>query len=103
MAATQEQVTDVLRQCYDPEIPVNIVDLGLIYDLKISDDEVGVTMTLTAPGCPMHGQITADVQQKLLAGLPGLKKANVNIVWEPACTPERLSKEARLQLGIDVE
>ena len=99
--ATVEQVTEVLKQCFDPEIPVNIVDLGLIYDLAITEEEIGVTMTLTAPGCPMHTQITADVQQKLLAGIPGLKKANVNIVWEPAWTPERLSKDAKLQLGIE--
>ena len=99
---TEEQVREVLKQCFDPEIPVNIVDLGLIYGLKITEEEIDVTMTLTAQGCPMHTQITADVQQKLLAGVPGLKKANVEIVWTPAWTPELLSKDARLQLGIDV-
>lgn len=99
---TEEQVKEVLKQCFDPEIPVNIVDLGLIYGLEIKEDEVSVTMSLTAQGCPMHTQITKDVHDKLMAGVPGIKKASVNIVWEPAWTPERLSKEARLQLGIDV-
>ena len=100
---TSEQVTEVLKQCFDPEIPVNIVDLGLVYGVDVKEEEVNVTMTLTAPGCPMHTQITADVQKKLMAGVPGIKRANVNIVWEPAWEPTRMSKEARLQLGIDVE
>ncbi len=100
---TKEEVTEILKQCYDPEIPVNIVDLGLIYDLNITDEEIGVKMTLTAQGCPMHTQITQDVQKKLLEGVPGLKKANVEIVWNPPWDPSRISKEAKLKLGMETE
>jgi len=92
-------VYDALKQCYDPEIPVNVVELGLIYDVKIIDDWVGVKMTLTTPGCGMSGMIAQDVRNKVL-GLAGVKEADVRIVWEPAWTPERMSPEARKKLGI---
>ena len=95
---TEAQVYDALRQCYDPEIPVNVVELGLIYDVKIIEEWVGVKMTLTTPGCGMSGMIAQDVRNKVLR-LPGVKEADVRIVWEPAWTPERMAPEARKKLG----
>lgn len=96
---SEAQVFEALKQCYDPEIPVNVVELGLIYDVKIIDDWVGVKMTLTTPGCGMSGMIAQDVRNRVQQ-LPGVKEADVRIVWEPAWTPERMSPEARKKLGI---
>ncbi|KYK38961.1 MAG: metal-sulfur cluster assembly factor [Theionarchaea archaeon] len=96
---TEEEVMEVLKQCYDPEIPVNVVDLGLIYNVSIEDGTVNVEMTLTAPGCPMHSLIARDVKQKL-ESIPGLEKANVKVVWDPPWTPDRLSEEAKKILGL---
>jgi len=108
MALTQDDVIAALKECYDPEIPVNIVDLGLIYEVRIKPsqpagdggEEVEVEMTLTAPGCPSSGQISEEVKQRLQR-MPGVGSATVNIVWYPQWTPERLSPEARKQLGIE--
>jgi len=108
MAVTQDEVIEALKECYDPEIPVNIVDLGLIYEVKITPgentavkgDDVEVEMTLTAPGCPSSGMISEQVRQRILR-MPGVGNATVNIVWYPQWTPERLSADARKQLGID--
>jgi metal-sulfur cluster biosynthetic enzyme len=105
MAITQDEVLAALKECYDPEIPVNIVDLGLIYEVRVSPgaaqgEDIEVEMTLTAPGCPSAGQITDQVKQRLLR-MPGVSGANVELVWYPQWTPERLSAEARRQLGID--
>src|SRR5712692_5134698 len=97
---TEEQVYEVLRECYDPEIPVNIVDLGLVYGVKTENDVVNVTMTLTAPGCHMGAAISNEVQDKLL-GLPGCRDANVELVWDPPWTPQKMSEEARKRLGIE--
>jgi metal-sulfur cluster biosynthetic enzyme len=96
---TEAQVVEALRECYDPEIPVNVVELGLIYDVKIIDDWVGVKMTLTTPGCGMSGIISQDVRNRLLR-IPGVKDADVRIVWEPAWSPARMSPDARKRLGI---
>ena len=108
MPVTQEEVYAALKQCYDPEIPVNIVDLGLIYEVRVkptavantAGEDVEVEMTLTAQGCPSSGQITEDVKRRLLS-VPGVTNASVEIVWYPQWTPERLSPEARKQLGIE--
>lgn len=97
---TQEEVYEVLRECYDPEIPVNIVDLGLIYNVSLDNDIVNIQMTLTAPGCHMGAAISAEVQDKLL-GIPGCRDANVELVWEPPWTPQKMSEEARKRLGIE--
>jgi len=104
-ALTEQEVMAALKQCYDPEIPVNIVDLGLIYGINLQpapDDKQDVTvdMTLTARGCPMHVMISEQVKARL-EQLSGVGKAKVNIVWNPPWTPERLSAEARKQLGIE--
>ena len=104
-AVTEQDVLSALKQCYDPEIPVNIVDLGLIYGVRLVDAEAGqqdvtVDMTLTAQGCPAHVTISEQVKSRL-EQLPGIRSAAVNIVWTPPWTPERLSADARKQLGID--
>ena len=94
-----EDVIEVLRQCFDPEIPVNIVDLGLIYDIAIKPERVDIKMTLTALGCPMAAEVMTDVRDHLLT-LPGISDAGVDIVYEPVWTPERMSEEARWELGM---
>jgi metal-sulfur cluster biosynthetic enzyme len=97
---TEALVYEVLRECYDPEIPVNLVDLGLIYSVEIAGGVVNVTMTLTAPGCQMGMMITNEIQDKLL-GIPGCEDAQVEIVWDPPWTPHRMTESARKQLGLD--
>ena len=104
-AVTEDDVMSALKQVYDPEIPVNIVDLGLIYGVKFEStpedkQDVAIEMTLTAQGCPAHVTISENVKSRL-EQLPGIRAASVNIVWSPAWTPERLSADARKQLGID--
>jgi probable FeS assembly SUF system protein SufT len=101
----EQRIWQVLKTCYDPEIPVNIVDLGLIYEMKIlpvsenTASRVEVKMTLTAQGCGMGTSIASDAQFKLL-DLPGVKEADVQVVWEPAWTPQRISPEGKAILGI---
>ncbi len=104
-ATTQEEVLNALKDCYDPEIPVNIVDLGLIYGVKFDPAEnekqdVTVEMTLTSPGCPAHVTIGEQVKGRV-EQLPGVRNVNVNVVWNPPWSPERLSADARKQLGIE--
>lgn len=95
----QDKVVEALTSVFDPEIPVNIYELGLIYDVDVAQDgEVTVTMTLTAPNCPVAGSLPGEVQDKI-AAIPGVSKAQVNLVWEPAWTPERMSEAAKLELG----
>jgi len=96
---THEQVMDALRMCYDPEIPVNVVDLGLIYDVKIEDDVVNVKMTLTASGCPMRGLIAEGVRAQLEC-LPGVREAHVEVVWDPPWNPSMISEEGKRRLGL---
>jgi metal-sulfur cluster biosynthetic enzyme len=97
---TVERIYEVLRLCNDPEIPVNIVDLGLIYQIKIKDDWVGITMTLTTPGCGMGGYIANDVKEKLLS-IPGVHEAEVKIIWEPQWNKSMMTTEARKKLGME--
>lgn len=97
-------VWETLKTCYDPEIPVNIVDLGLIYDLRVTPagegkSRVDVKMTLTARGCGMGPHIAADAAAKLRE-LPGVADANVELVWDPPWNPEMISEEGRRRLGI---
>ncbi len=101
----EKQVWDTLRTCYDPEIPVNIVDLGLVYDLLIEPQPSGhslvsVKMTLTAPGCGMGATIAGDAQQKLLH-LPGVEEAVVEIVWEPPWHQSMITEQGRKILGLE--
>lgn len=96
---TKEQVYEALQACYDPEIPVNIVDLGLIYDVEINEGKVAVKMTLTAPGCGMGAMIASQAQQKILT-LPDVKDASVDLVWDPPWDPSMMSAEAKQKLGV---
>lgn len=97
----QERVVDVLRTVYDPEIPVNIYDLGLIYRIEVSDEaQVDVDMTFTAPSCPATDFILEDVRSKI-ESLSGVSSANVNIVFEPEWDKSMMSEEARMELGLD--
>ena len=93
-------ITDALRTVYDPEIPVNIHDLGLIYGIDVGDDGVvKITMTLTAPACPAAEIIPVDVETKV-KGVAGVKDVSVEIVWDPPWTPEKMSEAAKLELGM---
>ena len=92
---TSQQVLDSLKQCMDPEIPINIVDMGLIYGIRISDDnKVHVKMTMTTRGCPLHETLVSDVK-RYVNKVPGVSGVNVEIVWEPAWTPEKMSAEGK--------
>jgi probable FeS assembly SUF system protein SufT len=100
----QKEIWQTLKTCYDPEIPVNIVDLGLIYEMEVKpleadQNRVEVKMTLTAQGCGMGGSIAGDAQNKLL-DIPGVKEADVQIVWDPVWTAERISPEGKTLLGL---
>jgi FeS assembly SUF system protein len=95
----KEQVIAALKGIYDPEIPVNIYDLGLIYRAEVDEGgAVRVVMTLTAPACPMAAMLPRQVEERLRA-LPGVSDCKVEVVWDPPWTPERMSPEARLRLG----
>lgn len=101
----EEQVWTQLRTCFDPEIPVNIVDLGLVYDMAISEVadgavRVDVKMTLTAPGCGMGASIAQDARHKIL-GLAGVEQADVEVVWEPPWSPQMISPAGRQLLGME--
>lgn len=98
-AVSAEALLDSLRQVYDPEIPVNIVDLGLVYQLKVDGAAVSVTMTLTAIGCPVAGEVMADVQERAKE-TPGVEACTVDLTFEPMWTPERMTEDARWELGI---
>ena len=102
---SEQAVWDALKTCFDPEIPVNIVDLGLIYDLAIEQSAAGghavdVKMTLTAPGCGMGPVIAEDARQKI-AALPTVERAKVHIVWDPQWTPQMISDAGRKVLGLE--
>jgi len=97
MAITQDQIREALKECYDPEVPVNIVDLGLVYDIKITDSRVDIKLTLTSPGCPASSMISQNVRNRVLQ-IPEVKDADVELIWEPAWTPSRMSDEAKKKL-----
>ncbi len=94
-----EAVLEALRQVYDPEIPVNVVDLGLIYRVHIEGDKVSVVMTLTAIGCPVAPEVMAEVQSRVTE-TPGVESCEVDLTFEPMWTPERMTEDARWELGI---
>jgi len=94
----EEQVLKMLKTVFDPEIPVNIYDLGLIYKVEVHDDTCDIEMTLTAPSCPAADFLVEDIRQKV-ASVDGITNVNVNIVFEPQWTKEMMSEEAKLELG----
>lgn len=99
----QERIVEVLKTVYDPEIPVDIYNLGLIYRIEVQDDaHVDVDMTLTAPGCPAADFIMEDVRLRV-EGVPDVSSATVNLVFEPEWNQSMMSEEARLELGYDIE
>jgi metal-sulfur cluster biosynthetic enzyme len=112
---TEETVRDALRDCYDPEVPCNIVDLGLVYSVRVALDpdapgagiagvpqrnKVSIGLTLTSKGCPAHTQIIAQIEGRLSA-FETISQTSVDLVWEPAWSPARISPEGRKLLGID--
>ena len=92
-------VYDALRECYDPEIPINIVDLGLIYHVKIEGSAVAITMTLTAIGCPVGPEVMAEVEGRVRE-VPGVEACDVTLTYDPPWTPDRMTEDARWELGI---
>jgi metal-sulfur cluster biosynthetic enzyme len=98
LTVTEAQVRDALKDVHDPEIPVSIVDLGLVYEVKIIDDWVGIKMTLTSPGCGMSTMIANNARERVKK-IPGVNDADVRIVWQPQWTPAMMTDEARKKLG----
>jgi FeS assembly SUF system protein len=93
-------IVEVIRTCYDPEIPVNVYDLGLIYDVGVdSDGRVWVDMTLTSPMCPVAGTLPGEVMDRIHM-VPGIMDVHVELVWDPPWTPDRISEAAKLELGL---
>jgi metal-sulfur cluster biosynthetic enzyme len=100
---TSEQILDELRQVYDPEIPVNIVDLGLVYEVKVDGPSCNIRMTLTSQMCP-EARTIPEVVKRRVSLIAGMKECQVDIVWDPPWTPQKISAEGRRILGIeDVE
>jgi FeS assembly SUF system protein len=97
--ALYEGVIEALKEIFDPEIPVNIYDLGLIYGVEIADSHAVVTMTLTTPNCPVAESMPGEVELRVGA-VPGVGSAEVNLVWDPPWDPQKMSDEAKLELGM---
>ena len=96
----EAQIVEAIQTVYDPEIPVNIYELGLIYNVVVRESgHVDVIMTLTSPACPVAGTLPGEVQAKV-EGVPGVKSADVEIVWDPVWNPSMMSEAARLELGM---
>jgi metal-sulfur cluster biosynthetic enzyme len=95
---TKAQIMKALRGCYDPEIAVNVVDLGLIYGVRVDRGRVRIKMTLTTPGCPMHGLITEEIKEKVKK-VKGVKEVNIDLTFKPPWTPDRMAKDVKKKLG----
>lgn len=101
--ATYDRIVEQIKTVYDPEIPVNIYDLGLIYSIDVDPAGfVAVKMTLTSPNCPAAGTMPAEVQQKV-ASVEGVRNVELDIVWDPMWTPAMMSEAAKLELGMDLD
>jgi len=99
IVAIHDRIVEKMRTVYDPEIPVNIYDLGLIYEVKVEPTaDVYLKMTLTSPGCPAAGTLPGEVEDKIVV-IPGVKKVKVDVVWEPTWDKNMMSEAAKLQLG----
>lgn len=97
---TKEGVLEALRQVYDPEIPVDIVNLGLVYEVSVDEGNVSVRMTTTAPGCPVGGFLAGEAE-KAIRRLEGVREVHVELVYDPPWDPEMVSEEGRMALGIE--
>ena len=95
----ESMIVDALKRVYDPEIPVNVYDLGLIYEIDVQDSTANITMTLTAPNCPMADILLNDVET-YVGDVTGIKKVNINLTFDPPWDKDMLSDEARLELGL---
>lgn len=96
----KNKIIEVIKTCYDPEIPVDIFEMGLIYDIDIDDENIAhVKMTLTSPNCPVAGSLPGEVEDRVKTVI-GIKEAKVEVVWDPPWNPEMMSEEARLELGL---
>jgi len=101
MQALQKDIVAMLCTCFDPEVPVNIYELGLIYNVEMTTlGAVAIRMTLTSPACPVAGSLPGDVQRKIQT-VPGVSSVKVDVVWDPPWDKSRMSEAAKLQLGID--
>ncbi len=96
----EEKIVEIIKTCYDPELPVDIYELGLIYDILIDEKKFAhIKMTLTSPACPVAGSLPGDVEQRVQS-VEGLSGVKVDVVWDPPWTPEMMTEEARLELGL---
>jgi metal-sulfur cluster biosynthetic enzyme len=102
LGPSEQDVMNALKECKDPELPVNIVDLGLIYGVNVKGGKITVEMTLTVRGCPLVNLISENVKMKLLP-LDGVDEVEVKIVWDPPWTPDRMSEDTKRMLGWGVE
>ena len=102
MPPTKDQVIEIAKQCFDPEIPVNIWDLGLIYEIAVEGEKINIKMSLTSQSCPAAQSIPEDLKAKIVSQLK-TKDVNVQLVFDPPWTPERISAEGKKKLGIEVE
>ncbi len=99
--SVEAQVVNALKSCYDPEIPVNIYELGLIYDVQVTEEKkVNVTMTLTSPACPVAGSLPPEIQQTIESLVSDINGASVEVVWDPQWNIDMMSEAAKLQLGM---
>ena len=97
----EKKIVDVIKTCYDPEIPVDIFELGLIYDIQVGEDKMAhVSMPLTSPACPVAGTLPPEVQNKIKATVPDLEDVNVEVVWDPPWNTDMMSEAAKLELGM---
>ena len=99
MLVTEERVRAAIREVIDPELGVNVVDLGLIYGIDVNGGVVRVRMTLTTPSCPLHQSLGTAIAKAVALGVPGVERAEVELVWDPPWSPERITEEGRRALG----
>lgn len=98
-SSLKEQIQSVLRGVIDPELGVNVIDLGLVYELKIQDNHITVVMTMTSPACPLSAYLSESIRKTLVHSVPGINSAEVEFVWDPPWSPEKMTAEARRLLG----
>tara|TARA_Y100001960_G_scaffold135504_1_gene143763 strand:+ start:1546 stop:1896 length:351 start_codon:yes stop_codon:yes gene_type:complete len=95
----KENIIEILQECYDPEIPIDLWNLGLIYNISIKDNDIDITMSLTTPGCTMGQYMADDIKSKLIEQLKNVKNVNVEVVFDPPWRPEMMTDEGRKKLG----